>query len=43
MIPKNLEKRLDELEIRGRIETLQTTAALKSDKIIPRQGEVLDT
>ena len=28
MVPKGLEDRLDELEIRGRIETLQTTARI---------------
>ena len=37
---KGLEKRLDELEIRGRIETIQTTELLKSARI-PRR--VLET
>ena len=32
-VPKNLEKRLCEIEIGGRIETIQTTAVLKSAKI----------
>ena len=31
---KNMEKRLDELEIRGKTETIQTTALLKSAKIL---------
>ena len=29
MVPKSLGKRLEELEIRGRIETIQTTAQRK--------------
>ena len=33
IVPKNLEKRLDE-QIRGRIETIQTTAQLKSARIL---------
>ena len=33
-VPKGLERSLDELEIRGRIETIQTTALLKSARII---------
>ena len=32
-VPKNLVKKLGELEIRGRIETIQTTAVLKSNGI----------
>ena len=39
MVPKGLEGRLEELEIR-RIETIQTTALLKSAKILRR---VLET
>ena len=39
-IPKGLEKSLDELEIRGRIETIQTTALLRSAGILRR---VLET
>ena len=34
--PKNLEKRLENLEIRGRIETIQTTALLQSTRIVRR-------
>ena len=34
-ISKNLEKRFSELEIRGRIETVQTTALLKSTLMNP--------
>ena len=33
-VPKGLEKSLSELEIKGRIETIQTTALLKSARII---------
>ena len=44
-IPKNLEKILEKLEIRGRIETIQTTALLRSARIprrIPEtQGHLL--
>ena len=40
MVPKCLEKNLSELEIKGRIETIQTTALLKSARIIRR---VLET
>ena len=40
MVPKGLEKRLEELEIRGRIETIQTTAVLRSARILRR---VLET
>ena len=36
LVPKELEKRFGELEIRGRIETLQTTVLLKSAKILRR-------
>ena len=32
-VPNVLEKRPTEVEIRGRIETIQTIAVLKSDKI----------
>ena len=32
-VSKNLEKRLDELEVSGRIETIQTTALLKSARV----------
>ena len=39
-IPKALEKNLGELEIRGRIETIQTTALLGSARILRR---VLET
>ena len=39
-VTKNLEKRLEELEIRGRIETIQTTALLRSARILRR---VLET
>ena len=39
-VPKGLEKSLSELEIKGRIETIQTTALLKSARIIRR---VLET
>ena len=39
-VPINLEKRLGDLEIRGRIETIQTTALLQSARI-PRR--VLET
>ena len=35
-IPENLEKRLDELEIRGRNETIQTTTLLKLVRILKR-------
>ena len=33
-VPINLEKRLEGLEIRGRIETTQTTALLQSSRIL---------
>ena len=39
-VPKGLERSLDELEIRGRIETIQTTALLRSARILRR---VLET
>ena len=35
-VPKNLEKRFDELEIRGGFENIQTTALQKSAKILKR-------
>ena len=34
MVLKNLEKGLEELEIRGRIETIRTTTLLRSVKIL---------
>ena len=40
MIPRGLEKSLDELDIRGRIETIQTTALLRLAGILRR---VLET
>ena len=40
MVPKGLERSLEELEIRGRIETIQTTALLRSARILRR---VLET
>ena len=40
-VPKGLEKSLSELEIKGRIETIQTTALLKSARI--RMRRVLET
>ena len=36
IVTKGLEKRPDELEIRGRIETLQTTALLRLTRILRR-------
>ena len=39
-IPRGLEISLGELEIRGRIETIQTTALLRSARILRR---VLET
>ena len=36
MVPKSLEDRLEEFEIRGRIETIQTTALLRSAGIFRR-------
>ena len=35
-VSKGLEKRLQELEIRGRIETIQNTALLRSSRILRR-------
>ena len=40
MVPKDSEKRLDELEIRGKLEIIQTTALLRSARIVRR---VLET
>ena len=40
IVPKGLGKRLGELEIRGRIETILTTALLQSTRILRR---VLET
>ena len=34
IFPKNLKRKLEELEIRGRIKTIQTTALLKLIRII---------
>ena len=34
MVLKDLEKELEELEIRGRIKTIQTTALLRSARIL---------
>ena len=39
-VPRGLEKRLEKLEIRGRIETLQTTVLLRLARILRR---VLET
>ena len=39
-IPKGLVKELEDLEIRGQVETIQTTAILRSAKILRR---VLET
>ena len=36
IVPDTLEKRIEELEIRGRMETIQTTALLKSFMILRR-------
>ena len=33
-VPKGLEKKLEDLGIKGRIETIQTTALLKSGRIL---------
>ena len=35
-LPKNLEKKLKEVEIRGRIETIQTTELLRPTRILRR-------
>ena len=40
-IPKGLIKRLEDLEIRGQVETIQTTALLRSDRILRRVLERL--
>ena len=43
MVPKSLEKSLEELDIKGRIETIQTTALQKSTWILsPRDLRTLD-
>ena len=39
IVPKCLERRLGELEIRGRIKTIQTTGVLKSARILKRVPE----
>ena len=39
-VTKGLLKRLDDLEIRGRVETMQTTSLLRTGRILRR---VLDT
>ena len=39
-VPKHSEKRLEDLEIRGRIETIQTTALLQSARILRRVLEI---
>ena len=36
MVPKGLKRGLEELETGGRIETIQTTALLRSAKILRR-------
>ena len=41
MVPKGLVKRLEELEIRGRIETMEITALLRSPRILETWGELL--
>ena len=38
-VPKGLKKEQEELEIGGRIETIQTTALLKSTRILRRMQE----
>ena len=40
MVPKGLEKRLEELETRGRIETIQTTVLLRPARILKRVPEI---
>ena len=40
IVPKGLEERLEEYEISGRIETIQTTAVLRTPRILRR---VLET
>ena len=39
-IPKELVKGLDDLEIRGQVETIQTTALLRSARILRRVLEM---
>ena len=39
-VPKDLERELEQLKLRGRIETIQTTSLLRLVKILSR---VLDT
>ena len=38
-LPAGMEKRLEELKIKGRIETIETTALLKSIRIVRRVME----
>ena len=40
IVLENLENKLDELEIRGKIETIQTTALLKSPRLIRKVLEI---
>ena len=40
-IPKSLEKREEDLEIRGQMETIETTALLRSARILRRVLETL--
>ena len=40
-ISKGMIKRLDDLEIRGRIETIQTTSLLKSVRILSKPFDLL--
>ena len=40
MIPKGLEKRLEELEIRGRIKTIQTAVVLRSTRTLKSPGDL---
>ena len=40
MVCKGLEKRLEELEIKERIETIQTTEGLISDTVLRRTLDV---
>ena len=42
MVPKGLERELKELEIRGRIKTIQTTALLRSARILGRVLEICE-
>ena len=39
-IPKELIKRLEDLKIRGQVETLQITALLRSARILRRVPEI---